>query len=112
MTREHKYRVWNTRWNKMEDAPITNHSMDTLNNVFEVYKTDKEHILMQYTGLKDKNGKEIYEGDIMISEFSSEKVIVEWKDLGDAGATYGVGFNAYEGDEVIGDIYSNPELIK
>ena len=87
-------------------------------------------VLMQYTGIKDKKGREIYEGDIVkkgnltgIAEFNTE-------DMGSCGCCwpefYGVGFvirvegskeyffGAMEIDEceVVGNIYENPELIE
>ena len=71
--------------------------------------------IMQYTGLKDKNGKEIYEGDILRDD-RDEIRIVEWR-VGedDEVRNYIAGFWLfYEPDEyeVIGNIYENPELIK
>lgn len=78
--------------------------------------------LMQYTGLKDKNGKEIYEGDIVKNERHYFTTSVEY---------YGSSFNckseglplhtfidehygedsAKNSIEVIGNIYENPELL-
>ena len=78
-------------------------------------------MLMQYTGLKDKNGKEIYEGDIakIPNEFpeepeSSPSLILEVK-FSQTLATFRIGkyflFEYVDDCEVIGNIYENPELI-
>ncbi len=77
----------------------------------------KEFVLMQYTGLKDKNGKEIYEGDISEShgviEFIDgieETMGFYWKSFDD-GEYHHFGYLTTP-VEVIGNIYENPELSK
>ena len=76
--------------------------------------------LMQYTGLKDKNNKEIYEGDILFESFGERyyKVIFE---NGSFRAEFEGDFEEYsfdlidvvaQGCKVVGNIYENPELIK
>jgi len=69
--------------------------------------------VMQFTGLLDRNGKEIYEGDILKNEVKNCKV--EWSEMNLAWV--GVGLMAFgmNGDgeyEIIGNIYENPELLK
>ena len=75
-------------------------------------------IVIEFTGLKDKNGKEIYEGDIVKYEIvmdifkaaEKHKHVIEWiKD-----PWIGWNFPSYtqNGLKVIGNIYENPELIK
>jgi len=64
-------------------------------------------ILLFFTGLKDRNGKEIYEGDVICNmRYSPQEQIVKW------GEGKYEGIWNYKEAEVIGNIYENPELIK
>jgi hypothetical protein len=71
------------------------------------------HIIMQYTGLKDKNGKKIYEGDIVKSYGGIFRSTVEFKNgiFEPFNASDNCSFYADE-CEVIGNVYENPELLE
>ncbi len=69
--------------------------------------------IMQFTGLYDKNGKEIYEGDILSNDFDPRGVVVFidngfWlvRSNGDRHMPN------LEYREIIGNIHENPELLK
>ena len=140
MSRVIKFRAWDKKSNKMlqnntkfviwEDGSWT--CKDGFTNDTLLINEDFA-VLMQYTGLKDKNGVEIYEGDVVhISSTnscpsidSSPKVIEWWNGMfcfdggrgGDDKITFGwwVRSNDYSISlkqiEVIGNIYENPELL-
>jgi len=92
-----------------------------LNNVIE--KLKDVGILMQYTGLKDKNGKEIYEGDVVRIEetYIGDSIIAKHNasiifDLGSFNVNHSNAcFDTLAVNhiywEVIGNIYENPELL-
>jgi uncharacterized phage protein (TIGR01671 family) len=152
MAREIKFRAWDkgnkemiyqsentTKPNGIMEAQFTFDEMGawifTRNYGEQACNEVKNFELMQYTGLKDKNGKEIYEGDIVeihdgtITAFrTSGKHIIEWWN-----GQFVFQANSHEEDdyinfgwwvrsnnhsaslkqiEVIGNIYENPELIE
>ncbi len=125
--RDIKFRAWGLDDKHMyRDSGVlaTTSNMDWLTQPHSgplVNPRSEKLVLMQYTGLKDKNGVEIYEGDIIEygpyddSKSGRYKKAIEWKE----NARY-TGFNICVGDngqrqthsEVIGNIYENPELVK
>jgi len=134
MSREIKYRAWLKEEKKMVNVETIDFSEKSIqhlekNEIIDAYllrTTFLEDIdLMQYTGLKDKNGKEIYEGDILKYKFPYDRrlkhvSLVKFietetsfglKDIyGNEIPLYRIAANNYF--EVIGNIYENPELLE
>ena len=120
MKREIKFRAWDTPNKYM----ITHKELCLVPLTYdEVFKGKEGYPLMQYTGLKDKNGVEIYEGDIVyiagkgncevkFQHLCWEAIIIKPKfNLDDV---FPISESYFEGDveTVLGNIYENPELLE
>lgn len=75
-----------------------------------------ENTVERFTDLKDKNGTEIYEGDILIDDTGEpvEYWVVKFSDGGFVGECAGVAESLFEltNLEVVGNIHENPELVE
>ena len=125
--REIKFRAWLKEDKKMENVKTMDFTDKTIRclkknefiNAYLLRRVSFDDVeLMQYTGVKDKNGKEIYEGDIVILNDAEEenRCIVKYK--------YG-SYILVDGDlredlsnveakflEVVGNIYENKNLLE
>ncbi|GHO99537.1 hypothetical protein KSF_095850 [Reticulibacter mediterranei] len=133
--REIKFRAWDKRMMKMREvnalyldvqmgmAPSDRAILVDLYETSSAYQVDRDVDLMQFTGLKDRNGKEIYEGDIIQRVNIKVPLLVRWnqKEARFDLAKDPDNFNAVviwytqlveEDYEVIGNIYENPELMR
>lgn len=124
--REIKFRIWDKENKKM----IHNSGSSTGDfwypwgfQMRSKYNDENSHSsdceMMQYTGLKDKNGKEIYEGDVLKVEHYNCEIIWHhgayyYKDSKNKWSTqiyYCTGVCHPSECEVIGNIYQNPKLL-
>ena len=115
--RETKFRAWDNLDRKMSKAiPLIELIGEMPERLFGNHPWS--HLIwMQYTGLHDKNGKEYYAEDIFLRQ--GIKHIIRWSEEGagwwlywlDGGASMPFKKVLAESGEVIGDIYSNPELL-
>ncbi len=129
MSREIKFRIW--RAPDEYDKEFWMESWDSLMNysMSDIFQLDNpDDVLEQFTGLKDKNGKDIYEGDILAWHSNIYRKH-DWVGL----VLYrGAGFAVQESDksysspewlecacckdanivEIVGTIHENPELLE
>ena len=118
--REIKFRAWDKINKEMFNVESINFQERRVYRDVVSYRDFNDIELIQYTGLKDKNEKEIYEGDIL-SNGNNEKPYKVIFENGSYRAEFEGDFEEYsldlidvvaQGCEVVGNIYENPELLK
>jgi len=113
MNREIKFKFWD----HAEKRFINLCRVDENGKVREGNDYYDDVIILQYTGTKDKNGKEIYEGDILKIHWRIESLnldhyfeAVKWDSFGNCWGPIGtLTIDSIE-NEVVGNIFENPEI--
>lgn len=104
-----KFRAWNKKLNMMCGVFTLLEAVQAEPMIMATHD-----VFMQYTGLKDKNGKEIYEGDIVVCGDRPEPIKVTFKEgcfyTHDGCGKYRLGGWNKKAVEVVGNIYENPDL--
>lgn len=124
-----RYRAWHKTWEEM--GQVKRIRFDDDGNVttvlfkgkdFGVNETIDKIVLMQSTGLRDKNGKEIFEKDIL--DYNGREVIVKWHgsyacfiyefvdELKNRTTEWQPLYLSYYKFEIIGNSLENPELLE
>jgi uncharacterized phage protein (TIGR01671 family) len=131
--REIKFQAWVPDIGQMVQVA----EIDLVNGVVSWYTSEAEIMaripdadafldrvkLRQFTGLRDKNGKEIYEGDIVRAKNGVQigtviwvesdcKYVVRWTKDNPTKMVYDSNMSSAQWGEVIGNIYENPELLE
>lgn len=125
--RELKFRVWDAVNKKM--IVLNNHASSdtlfmTLDGHFFKDGVKQDYIPLQFTGLLDKNGKEIYDGDILFYRGEERNISIRWDESGanwqfDEHGIYDDGVGRGNWDfkigiakdcKIIGNVYEHPHL--
>ena len=115
--REIKFRAWDIsrkRWLDVGNFHVSpsGHVLCTNGGFGYEAVHETKVVLMQFTGLKDKNGKEIYEGDISRAPGFKQLHVVESKEQAyEYGTAHGYDGWWLDNGEVIGNVHENPELL-
>ena len=120
-----RYRAWDS-WRKrmsvVDRIYIDTEGVRLYDDFGEYWRNFRDIELMQSTGLRDKNGKEIFEGDIL--DYKGRKALVRWHgsyasfiyrfvdELQNRNTEWKPLYLAYMKCEIIGNIYENPELLE
>lgn len=120
-----KFRAWDS-WRKrmsvVDRIYIDTEGIRLYDDFGEYWRDFRDIKLMQSTGLKDKNDKEIFEGDIL--DYKGRKALVRWHgsyasfiyrfvdELQNRNTEWKPLYLAYMKCEIIGNIYENPELLE
>nr|DAR37757.1 MAG TPA: YopX protein [Caudoviricetes sp.] len=124
-----KYRAWYKEWKEMGRVGEIRFDLDGSvsvvlfkGNYLDVNEPREKIIFMQSTGLKDKNGKEIFEEDIV--DYKGRKAIVKWHgsyacfiyefvdELQNRTTEWQPLYLSYYHFEIIGNSFENPELLE